>query len=155
MKSIDEKIKELQEEFDSKIGRLREELSEKDTPFKIGDKLYYIDCKGAVDFWYFQNDDIDNNAVAIGNVFKTRKEAEFMVERLKVIAEMKKFGREFVAGKANFCLNYIHTDRSLDIDWTYNVQSSNIYFESEAKAWEAIKAVGEDRIKKYYLRIED
>lgn len=155
MKSIDEKIKELQEEFNSKIKRLREELSDKDKPFKTEDRLYSIDRKGAVDFWYFNNDDIDSAAMAIGNAFKTREEAEYKVERLKVIAELERFSCPFDAGKANYHLCYYHEKWELGVDWSYLMQHNNIYFESKKKAWEAINSVGEDRIKKYYLRIED
>ena len=112
--------------------------------------------EGVVVWEFWNNDSIDENAYAIGNCFKTKEDAEFEAERLKVIAELKRFAKErFEAENFNY---YIYYDTVNDEVWCNTVVqdiTANIHFESEEIAEQAIKTVGADRIKKYYFRIEE
>lgn len=60
---------------------------------KYDEGYYASDSSGAVleTTW---NTEIDEQMYDIGNCFKTKKEAEFEVERLKVIAELKRYAQE-------------------------------------------------------------
>ena len=90
-----------------------------------------------------------------------REEAEFGVERRKVTAELKKFAMTRAeVNAARYCKTvyhlYIDSADTLLTTTNYNGRTAGVlYFESEYKVQEAIRAVGEERIKKYYFGLED
>lgn len=129
---------------------------------KYGSEYYYIDYEVCKSAWC--DDAIDKNRLSVGNIFKTREEAEFEVERLKVIHEMKQFAEpkdyEWDSFNEHYYIyyrfmNYMNTNDVVEIGHVNSCKSDEIYFKSEKDAKACIEAVGEDRIKKYYLRIED
>ena len=94
--------------------------------------------------------------IEIGNMFRTKQQAEFAVEKLKVEAELRKFSRPFEYGKFNYCLLFDIDGNNFRTDVTsYCPSQGAIYFESEEKAQEAVSTVGEERIKKYIFGVED
>ena len=67
---------------------------EDETPFpQNGDEYYLIYSDGEISHTSYcsENYPIDRKRLSLGNIFKTREEAEFEVERLKVLHEMKQF----------------------------------------------------------------
>lgn len=82
-----------------------------------------------------------------------------MVEKLKVIRELKKFAYEnneeeidWNVSQKKYMLIY---DKGICVCWTVLKQIPfNIYFTSMDIAWEAVKTIGEERIKKYYFDVE-
>lgn len=132
-----------------------EQKEEEETSFpKYGSKYYFIDGDEVCEsFWY--DDMIDRGRLSLGNCFKTREEAEFKVERLKVLHEMKKFAepKDYAWDEHNFHY-YIYYRFSCDdigIDFVISSKSNDIYFKSREDAEACIEAVGKDKIKKYYL----
>ena len=142
---------------------------------KKDEKYYYITDCGDVDNHLYSNlvvnDDylyanwlIERARFNIGNYFKTKEEAEHMVEKLKVIHELQKFAYEnnereidwnnFSQNK--FYLIYDSEVNNILVDYfsCTRTNSFNIYFTSFKVAKKAIEAVGEDRIKKYYFDVE-
>lgn len=108
---------------------------------------------------------IDDFRFNMGNYFKTKEEAEHMVEKLKVIHELQKFAyenneREIDWNNENqekHVILYSNNRKELDITC---VNSSkylpfNIYFASKETALKAIEEIGADRIKKYYFDVEE
>ena len=92
----------------------------------------------------------------IGNIFKTKEQADFAVEKLKVEAELRKFSRPFKYGKFNYCLLFDIDGNNFRTDVTsYCPSQGAIYFESEDEAIKAIRSVGEERIKKHIFGVED
>ena len=170
-KEHDEKIDKLRislVEAEKQIQDIRNELEELNN-IKIepesrrwkperGQIYYYIASSGDIfhETWNEGYDDLLR--FAIGNVFKTEKEAEFEFERLKVIAELREFAEpenRVWNGLDYHCSIFYNYNRGgLDIQLWSIMRTDSIYFESKDKAREAIKAVGEDKIKKYYLRVE-
>lgn len=76
------------------------------------DEMYYYSCSdGFIKEATWDNINVDKNRYAIGNCFKTREEAEFALERQKVIMELKRFALE-------------HNEK--EIDWSNRCQ--NKYF---------------------------
>ena len=47
-----------------------------------GDIYYFIDSRGKVTFYEWDNDDVDKNHLAIGNCYKTEEEAESVLDRV-------------------------------------------------------------------------
>lgn len=132
---------------------------------KEKEKYFYIeDCMGVSDDRNVQAP-IDYCRFNIGNCFKTKEEAEHMIEKLKVIHELQKFAYENNEGEIdwknfNQCkykIFYDAEDGDLYVDYSIQCESEpfNIYFTSFKIAKRAIEAVGEDRIKKYYFNVED
>ena len=124
---------------------------------------YYIVSDGDTSDTYWNNNSkIANDRYAIGNCFPTKEKAEFAVERLKLIAELKRFAQEHNEKEidwhedcAKFFIYYSFSYNCIKCDCTFTMKNQNIYFTSEAIAQQAIDAIGADRIKKYYLEVED
>lgn len=163
METRDVTFKNLTEEQINAIKvllNIEEQKEKEEAEFpKYGRKYYFIDgnCEVCQSIWY--DDKLDRERLSLGNCFETREEAEFEVERHKVIHEMKKFAEpEDFGWNCNNFHYYIYYDyfynRISFGDAKYH-RDNNIYFKSEEDTRDCIKAVGEDRIKKYYLRVED
>ena len=127
---------------------------------KDGDEFYYISATGNIPGdYYYAGGNISNNILSIGNCFKTKEEAKFEVERLKVLAEMKKFAEPYDRDWDGYNDHYMICIDMNNKDIFYSCNNTNktggIYFESKEKAMECVNAIGADRIKKYFLRVED
>ena len=132
---------------------------------KEKEKYFYIeDCMGVSDDRNVQAP-IDYCRFNIGNFFKTKIEAEHILEKLKVIHELQKFAYENNEeeidwknfNQCKYKIFYDAEDEDLYVDYSIQCESEpfNIYFTSFKVAKKAIEAVGEDRIKKYYFNVED
>lgn len=132
---------------------------------KEKEKYFYIeDCMGVSDDRNVQAP-IDYCRFNIGNFFKTKIEAEHILEKLKVIHELQKFAYENNEREIDWnnvkqykqFLIYDVEHKKVCIDYKTYVKSEpfNIYFTSFDIARKAIKTIGEDRIKKYYFDVEE
>lgn len=96
----------------------------------------------------------------IGNCFKTEEEAKFALEKLKVITELKRFAMKHNEGEINwndnkqykYILCFDHDENC--VKWV-QYQHAHIYFTSREIAEQAIKEIGEERLKKYYFEVND
>lgn len=161
------KLNELMEkygEYEVKDGFM--DLLEKPKPksvwdLKNGDVYYFLTSYGYVKETVWVNTDADNEKLSIGNVFLTEEDAEFEVKRLKAVAELKKYAKEFSyeewrsANTKKYYLCYNWTNDEVNTDYNYLASYGNqLLFESGEKAQEAIDEVGEERIKKYYFGVK-
>ena len=124
---------------------------------------FYISKYGAVGNSIWENDHVDNGCCGIGNCFKTEEEAEFALEKAKVETELRRFAEE---------------NNEYEIDWTDEDQEkwamcysyyygnvyfidacsykrNDIYFTSKEIGEQAVNFIGEERLKKYYFRVEE
>lgn len=109
-------------------------------------------------FW-----DGSSSSIAIrdtGGIFLTKEEAEDEIERRKVETEMLRLGgrREFKNGENNYYI-VCDFDSSHFAIRIFNNKSDGfapmtIYFDSAKDCKNAIKTIGEDRIKKYIFGVE-
>lgn len=102
----------------------------------------------------FEDVPFDRNQYAFGNCFKTREEAEFIAEKLKVIAKLKRFADCNSCGNLKYVLVYSLTLNCILVCSENFHKRNDVYFSTEEIAEKAIKAIGEDRLKKYYFGIE-
>lgn len=135
-----------------------EEVEEEQPWPQCGDTYYFMYGSGLINCTSYNNTTGSDDYVAIGNFFRTREEAEFALERLKVLEEMRKFAEPFGTrwdGETAHYFIYIDDIRD-ELCFGYNktTRHDEFYFSSNAKAMECVKAVGKDRIKKYYLGVE-
>ena len=150
----------LQMEINSlkqRIAELEERVEqEKEFP-QVEDDYWYVngDAEVMLAVWY--GDDYDKGRLSIDNVFKTKSQVEFAVEKLKVEAELRKFSRPFKHGAKNHTINYNHeTEMVVNVNATATYQETgSFYFDSYEEVVEAIESVGEHRIKKYIFGVED
>ena len=122
---------------------------------KYGDEYYAIDTFGEIKCTKYIDCKLDRSRSLLGNVFKTQEDAEFEVERLKVIAKMRKYVDVPVddTDYASYIV-YDHYTGNVSSTWSKD-RLSNIRFSSITVANECIFAVSGDRIKKYYFGIKE
>lgn len=150
--NVQNEIKALKE----RIAEL-EELAKEEQAFpQDGDAYWYINPLGFAFHDEWSGFITEEHKIEIGNVFKTKEQADFAVEKLKVEAELRKFSRPFKYGDWNFEILWNNHENNIELDWSgYVVRQSVIYFESGEIAEKAIESVGEERIKKYIFGVED
>lgn len=132
---------------------------------KKGDKYFFISSRLEVVKFNNQEDSVDKKVINSGNYFKTKEEAQHMVEKLKVIKELQDFAienrDEEISWDEDSCYKFsIYFDykwKMIRISWATVAHDSpfNIYFASEKAIHDAIDSIGEDRIKKYYFDVKD
>lgn len=149
---VQDEIKALKQ----RIAELEKQAKEEQGFPQDGDDYWYIDDEGGVFSTYYDNHYIDRYHQSIGNIFQTEEQAEFVVEKLKVESELRKFSRPFKYGDWNFEILWNNHENNIELDWSgYVVRQSVIYFESGEIAEKAIESVGKERIKKYIFGIGD
>lgn len=128
---------------------------------KYGDKYFFLTTIGTIMTGIWHNDDSDHNMLRFGNVFLTEEDAKFASKRLKVIAELKKYAKEFSDEEwmnkdlPKYFIGFEYKFGGFSCYIANLRRGSEIYFESIQKANEAIEAVGKDRVKKYYLGVKE
>lgn len=130
---------------------------------KKGDKYQTFASDGSIITFTYGNDKHDKTLIEIGIGYVTKKEAKFERERLKVEAELLKYGgtRDMMSlGDENTrkwfmkCIHKQGPSLSIDSYWTVNNQGV-IYFKSQEAILNAIAKIGEDRIKKYIFNVKE
>lgn len=128
---------------------------------KDGDRYLFLTNVGAIMTGIWHNDDSDHNRLRFGNVFLTEEDAKFASKRLKVIAELKKYAKEFSDEEwmnkdlPKYFIGFEYKFGGFSCYIANLRRGSEIYFESIQKANEAIESVGKDRVKKYYLGVKE
>ena len=127
----------------------------------VCDLYYYIVDNGSISACYYTEYDNDILRVEVGNCFKTREQAEDVVEKLRVIKQLQDYAlannKEAIdwnnSDQLKYTICYDHEAKRITNGLCSRVQSNpfNIYFTSRKIAQKAIKTIGEDRIKKYYF----
>lgn len=156
-KELDMKLASLKEEMMQKFAEEQKKL-EDEFP-KIGGVYWFVTSNGEIHKAVWTNSEIDKGLLKIGNVFKTQEEAEFESERLKVIAELKKYaepkGQKWNMHISHYYILYVCRENDIGYYSDSTLKHADIYFETKERAREAVKKVGVERVKKYYLRVEE
>lgn len=128
-----------------------------------GEEYYYLESTNDVGYDLWTNNTSNNLRLNMGNIFKTKKEAEFAAEKQKVIVELQRYAIEHNerdidwndGNEHKYNIIYEHNFNRLRIFSTFNRQYiGQIYFTSVEIAKNAIREIGEDRIKKYLFGVE-
>ena len=121
---------------------------------KEGDECFFITAIGNVFSRKWDGSYCALRNMEIGNVFLAKEEALVDLERRKVEVEMLCLGgrRTFKKGENNW---FIYYNDGLNVTvFNDSISQGAIYFDSEDEAHNAIKTIGEDRIKKYIFGVE-
>lgn len=129
------------------------------------ERYYFIKTGGVVCHEENCNIYIDIDRFNIGNCFKTEEEAKHMVEKLKVIKELRDFAIEHNTKEidwndeeqAKHVFHCCLKNKQIYFTGTYQAKESPlaVYFTSEELAKQAIEKIGEERIKRYYFDIKE
>lgn len=154
--NLHEEIYKLQKQLEEVEAKLVKSKDAEEWP-REQEKYFYINDSGHVDWTVWKNDEGDIESLGIGNVFSDETDANFAVERLKVIAEMRKFAFEpdwSNDKQEKYGFYYSTFNKTIIIDEHWNSNGAPV-FESEDHAQACIDAIGEERLKKYYFGVKD
>ena len=132
---------------------------------QLCDKFWSINALGDIAATYWQSTNDSHEALwLMGNVFKTKEEAEFAVEKRKVKVELQRYADEHNECEIDWedssqekkYIKFHHDYNEFSIRNSFVEQHSNtVYFTSKEIAEQAIQAIGEERLKKYYFGVEE
>lgn len=124
-----------------------------------GHICYYADAYNKVKQIEWNDSDYLRCMRSIGLIALTKEELEFKIEKMKVYEELKYFAKDFTdeewknADIIKYFIYYDYDDESIYFDRQYIHKKCDLFFEDAKKMEEAIEAVGEERVKKYYLGV--
>jgi hypothetical protein len=163
MMTIDEfekkltELEDLHNELKAQIAELKAQGEEKPKPPhprpypEDGQNYFSFNCMGGVYESEWCSDQYDLDARESGNVFFGKTAAEFAAERMKVLAEM----REWAGNWDDPYVLYYGFEHGKVFAYPTTDVDGALKFRTEEDAYNCIKAVGEERIKKYYFIIPD
>lgn len=130
---------------------------------EVEEKFYTLFGDGSINELTWYSDVYSIKRYEIGNCFKTKDEAKFALEKLKVITELKRYALEHNEKEIDwndevqdkFGLYFYHQSKKILINTYTSCQTTFIYFTSKEIAQAAIEAIGEERLKKYYFEVND
>lgn len=159
-------IKNLTEAEEKEFCRLVEKMNGKETDKKqdvkvkkpeYGDTVYYINYIGRIRKRTWINDEDDLDMWELGNIFFTKKEAEFAREKRKVEVELERYAKEHNDEKTTDNCHVVMNTGTKEIDissyWVLQVAGATCFSNREI-ANDAIEEVGKDRILKYIFGVE-
>lgn len=159
-------MENLSEEERETLMKLIEKANQtKREPWKPlkGEQFYYITAFGCVNSSTWNSSNVLQMLYKVRNYFKTKEEAEFEVEKLKIIVELKRFAetyndedfekKKYEISTIKHQIFYDCSSNKISVsDWRI-VFNEGIMFSSKELAEQAINEIGEDRIKKYLFNI--
>lgn len=149
-------IRCLKPTWNKVIGKMNGE--EPDKKPQYGDTVYYINYIGRIRKRTWINDEDDLDMWELGNIFFTEEEAEFAREKRKVEVELERYAKEHNGPirSDSFYLLYNNEDGGkLDYDvWSVCKPQGGVQFASKQLVFDAIEAVGKERILKYIFGVE-
>lgn len=155
---MNEEIKKLIEEFEIRLQEVKDKYNELEYGFKKGEPYWFIASNGEPQSYKLEDDisTFEKMIASIGNRFKTKEDALFAVEQLKVLHELQMLGRPFERGEANWAFTLDSRD-DFEFDYSRFQRTTyiNCYFNNRDEIKEAVLQIGESRIKKYLFGIKD
>lgn len=122
---------------------------------QIGDFYYCVNPFGVIEEYTWADDYEDNSAYELGNCFCTKEEAKWYREHLKVCAELRRMANGKVEYGAWCDLSYYFCEDHILVGTQSDGIGNPYTFASTQSARRAIDTIGEERLKKYWFRVED
>lgn len=151
-----------EKEFYRLVGKINGEEPDKKQDAKVkkpeyGDTVYYINYIGRIRKRTWINDEDDLDMWELGNIFFTKKEAEFAREKRKVEVELERYAKEHndPTLEDSYFILYDEYNEELDYDmWADCRPQGAVVFASKQLVFDAIESIGRDRIIKYIFGVE-
>ena len=150
-----------EKEFYRLVGKMNGKEPDKKQDAKVkkpeyGQEYFFANSHGWVECDTWQYTVVDNKRWELGNVFLTREKALFDVEKRKV--EVERYAKEHngpIRSDSFYLLYNNEDDGKLDYDvWSVCKPQGGVQFASKQLVFDAIEAVGKERILKYIFRVE-
>lgn len=143
----------------------REVVEEPKWKPREGELYFYVNSNGEIEYRYYKNRNINDKRriCNIGNYFKTDEEAEHMVEKLKVIKELKELSNikfnmsDYLKNNKIYYIAYDFTQNRI-VPLFDNISRNipfNVYFSTKEDCEKAITKIGKERLERYYFDMED
>lgn len=157
---IDEKLKAVKQELMAEFKEEEPSLDE----WKVRDAYFYNKQGSIIGTTVCYNDnkddicDFDMFMIKHGYAKHTTEEVRFQMERDAVLYELSKYAepedREWNDSNNHWYICWNCRKGEIGFDFKYNCKHNDVYFASRGDAEKAIQAVGEERIKRFYLGVE-
>ena len=158
-------LKQIQKElgYEVKIVAELEKPQSKVWKPYVGQMCWFVNASGNISNYAFSHSGEWAWRLSIGNCFKTEREAEFYKEKLLVTAELQRFADEHNdtikiekhQGSTYYFYYQFDTKRiAIGCSTAWN-RYFGVFFSSSEIAKKAIDTIGEERIKKYYLEVQE
>ncbi len=128
----------------------------------VGDLYYFINSDGKISRCILIGTPAENYRLKTNNCKQTKEESEFKRERDIVIAELDNYAEEHNepidwgnTDQYKYSIGWDYNFKEIRTYWTVGFKGGGIYFSSEEIAKAAVKAIRPDRVKKYYLKVEE
>lgn len=149
-------------ELEEKIHELKKLLPEPERSVEppnpvwmpeINDTIYATHNDGTIGSYRWLGDCVDELVLSAGNIFRTKADAEFALERRKVLSEMDQWRGEPDDQYAISLFDDADGKTEVVIDNRYSAANYGEYrFSKWDYARACIDSVGKDRLIKYYFR---
>ena len=150
---------------DWEVVEEREVVEEPKWKPREGELYFYINSNGEIEYRYYKNRNINDKRriCNIGNYFKTDEEADHMVEKLKVIKELKELSNikfnmsDYLKNNKIYYIAYDFTQNRI-VPLFDNISRNipfNVYFSTKEDCEKAITKIGKERLERYYFDMED
>lgn len=158
---VDDCSRDVKEKVSSMVEEFCKHINEYIKRSNSATEYYYITSTGLIEN-IGCNSLLYDSCCKSGNIFTTKKEAEFELESIKVVYELKNFAREhnYFVDDNRYYIAYDFTsddpaeDRLYIDSSSFSVPANTIVFSSENIANAAINKIGKDRILKHMFCIE-
>lgn len=170
MNDVEKKIENLKAEFLKKLEELQKEAEmqkeqEECKPWKPkdGEGYFHIGIDFTIDCWENDNDNIDERNFKIGNCFPTKKRAEEVVEKIRLLLRLEQlhdmlcpdYVPDFGSGEATYCLYYDYSSSRWAVEGWYdcNCRVNGPYFDTEENAEKAAEILNKELTSRRFTKI--
>lgn len=162
IKAITQTLSRVKEDLQKVANTNKEENKKKETDKRwkpnLGENYFRIDPFDNITSFEWANDVFDNKYYNARNIYKTKEEAEFEVERRKIMIELQNYADEHNGEIANpsdaFWIAFDEDDMSITVEMkSYLPPVGTVLFSDADTAYDAIEAIGENRILEYMFRV--
>lgn len=146
--------KELNEEVKQMIKEAKQGQVKSVWDLKHNDKCYALYGDGDIVEYGFKQ--VLEAFRESGNIFLTKEEAEFELERRRVEVILRKYSRPFKKEEQNWYLYYSCNiiDNTIDTGVVYEINPGVPLFETKKIALKAMEEIGHDKLKKYWFGVK-
>lgn len=158
IQTLQKTFENLQKVIETDKEEQKKKITKKRWKPKENDEYFYIFACGGVGrtFWIDKNS-FDEGRYNFNNVFKTKEEAEFELERKKIMIELQNYADEhngeITQPSDAFWLGFDEDDMAITVE-SYLPPVGAVLFSDADTAYDAIESIGGDRILKYMFRID-
>ena len=151
-----------EKEFYRLVGKMNGKETDKEQDAKvkkpeIGTRYFYLDSVGDIVNAVWDDTEYDNTRWDLGNVFLTEKEIVFAIEKRKVEVELERYAKEHNDPTLEACYFILYDEYNEEFDYDMLADcrpQGAVVFTSKQLVFDAIEAVGKERILKYIFGVE-